>query len=291
MKINVVLRQAFTEAGQGGNTAGIVFEKVPLPEAMRQEIARRVGVSETVFVHHDIGSRRARLAFYTPIRPIARCGHATVAAFSLLGKMKRLPFGPAIMETEDGHESRIYIAKQRTFMEQPAPVVTALPQDVSEGEVRRALHLTMADVVGPMRIASTGNPFLIVNVRDEAALQVTKPSSSFTSLSAKLGVVGAYLFALTPERELSLAATRMFAPLYGIQEESATGSAAGVLAGYLDADKSVVLPSRFSVMQGQFMEPPSPSRLFVHLSYCGDQLATVRVGGGAVHKGVIKLDI
>lgn len=52
------------------------------------------------------------------------------------------------------------------------------------------------------------------------------------NLSRELQVVGVHAFSLTNESEL-IAVCRNFAPLYGIDEESATGTANCALASYL----------------------------------------------------------
>ncbi|MDE7234955.1 MAG: PhzF family phenazine biosynthesis protein, partial [Ruminiclostridium sp.] len=56
---------AFSKDGAGGNKAGVVLDQTPLTPAQKQEIAKEVGYSETVFFSE---SREAdyRLEYFTP---------------------------------------------------------------------------------------------------------------------------------------------------------------------------------------------------------------------------------
>lgn len=74
----------------------------------------------------------------------------------------------------------------------------------------------------------------------------------------------------------------MFAPRYGIDEESATGMAAGPLACLLH-DRLRIAGDTIVIEQGMFMAPPSPSLLEARLDLKGDAIMGLMVGGfGAV---------
>ena len=71
----------------------------------------------------------------------------------------------------------------------------------------------------------------------------------------------------------------MFAPRYGIEEESATGMAAGPLACYLH---EVIHPKQvaFNIQQGKFMQPATLSRIRVELEVvAGRKVSSLRAGG------------
>ncbi|MEP1214794.1 MAG: PhzF family phenazine biosynthesis protein [Marinobacter sp.] len=82
----------------------------------------------------------------------------------------------------------------------------------------------------------------------------------------------------------------MFAPRYGIQEESATGMAAGPLACYLREhvgfDKQ-----EFFVEQGRWMAPPSPSVINVrlHIGVNGN-IESLFAGGRGAIKETVKVE-
>jgi predicted PhzF superfamily epimerase YddE/YHI9 len=76
------------------------------------------------------------------------------------------------------------------------------------------------------------------------------------------------------------AGTRMFAPQYGINEESATGMAAGPLACYL-YDKMGINKEVYLIEQGHFMKPPSPSVITVKLNFEDGKITGLIAGGKA----------
>jgi PhzF family phenazine biosynthesis protein len=74
--------------------------------------------------------------------------------------------------------------------------------------------------------------------------------------------------------------TRMFAPRYAIDEESATGMAAGTLSAYL-FDHMNYKCAKIIVEQGYFMEKPSHSEIIVKLTVKDHKLASLMAGGTA----------
>jgi predicted PhzF superfamily epimerase YddE/YHI9 len=78
----------------------------------------------------------------------------------------------------------------------------------------------------------------------------------------------------------------MFAPRYGIKEESATGMAAGPLACVL-YDIVGIKKHTFQIEQGKFMAPPSPSLISVDLTTSNGKITGLMAGG----KGKVQQDI
>ncbi len=74
------------------------------------------------------------------------------------------------------------------------------------------------------------------------------------------------------------ASARMFAPRYAIEEESATGMAAGPLACVLH-DHLGIGKDVFEIEQGRFMEPASPSLITVKLSVENGEVQNLMAGG------------
>jgi len=73
----------------------------------------------------------------------------------------------------------------------------------------------------------------------------------------------------------------MFAPLLGVSEDPATGSAAAAFAGYVGARSSTADGTvSFTVHQG--VEMGRPSRLDVEVDLSGGVIESVRVGGASV---------
>ena len=94
------------------------------------------------------------------------------------------------------------------------------------------------------------------------------------NLSREKNAVGVHAFTLTTESGVT-AICRNFAPLYGIDEESATGTASCALACYLF--KYHRQQPQYIFEQGHNMG--AISRIVVNLSYHGNVIDSVFVGG------------
>src|SRR3979490_707109 len=91
---------AFTAHGRGGNPAGVVLNADNLSTAEMQAITTKIGLSDMAFV---CKSKHATymVRFFTVTREIDLCGHATIAAWSLL-HTQGLAAGEYVQETRAG---------------------------------------------------------------------------------------------------------------------------------------------------------------------------------------------
>ena len=289
--IHAQIVNGFVTGGIGGNPAGVVLDADELSENEMLSIAAKIGLSETAFVSSS-DTEGFKLDFFTPNRRIAHCGHTTIATFSYLAELGRISEGETSKETVDGPR-KISIKNGAAYMEQLAPKYR-MPADWAKDDVTMAdflqsLGITESDLdsrIGPI-LVNTGNSFIVVGVKDGASLRELKPDFDLISvISEKLDLIGYYVF--TTDRNVTDkdATTRMFAPRYAIEEESATGMAAGPLAcvlhDYLQIGKDVLL-----IEQGRFMEPASPSLITVELSVENDKIQNLMAGGhGKVSKSL-----
>ena len=62
---------AFTHQGHGGNPAGVVLEAAGLSGGERQDIARAMGYSETVFLERTRNPGHFRTRYYSPLAAVA----------------------------------------------------------------------------------------------------------------------------------------------------------------------------------------------------------------------------
>jgi trans-2,3-dihydro-3-hydroxyanthranilate isomerase len=72
----------------------------------------------------------------------------------------------------------------------------------------------------------------------------------------------------------------MFAPVHGVPEDPATGSAAGPLAVHLARHGRIALGEQIEIAQGA--EIGRPSMLYASVEGTGERIERVRVGGSAV---------
>ncbi|MFC3152257.1 PhzF family phenazine biosynthesis protein [Litoribrevibacter euphylliae] len=275
MKVNVAILNAFVDDHRGGNPAGVVLNADALSNEQKLNIAKQVGLSETAFVSQS-SEADFKLDFFTPQKQIAHCGHATIATFSYLSQQGLIPSPNTSKETIDGVR-QIEVKGNVAYMEQLAPKYSD-----PEGDHERilgSLGLSQQDVMAKPVIANTGNGFLVVGVNSIAQLEAIQPNQQeIEAISEKYDLIGYYVFTTETNVEGRDASTRMFAPRYGIEEESATGMAAGPLVcylhDYLDMDKD-----HFVIEQGYSMTPASPSCLDARLSTNDGEIQSLIVGG------------
>jgi PhzF family phenazine biosynthesis protein len=280
MQVRIV--NAFVDGEQGGNPAGVVLQADALSAAQKQAIAAQVGLSETAFVSSS-QSAAFKLEFFTPTRQIAHCGHATVATFSLLRQLGLVSEGWSSKETIDGNRD-ILLQGDMAFMEQRQPQYLDLRSEPEAlAEVLAALGITPEQLLPglwPTRV-NTGASFVIVPLRNEANVAAIVPDQAeLARLSEQFELIGFYVFSQQTRQPGRDAGARMFAPRYGIDEESATGMAAGPLACFLHDYLGVAGPSLL-IEQGYLMQLPSASVITVDLQLAEGRIERLLAGGKA----------
>lgn len=292
-KFTVAVVNAFVDGDHGGNPAGVVLDAERFSDETKQAIAAKVGLSETAFVSPS-STADFKLEFFTPTRQIAHCGHATIATFSYLVQQGRVSSSRSSKETIDGNRD-IFIVGEMAFMEQSAPTYKRLNygSSVTFEAVLSSLNLTGSDVLEghePM-IVNTGVNCLIVPLKNESAVAMIKPNfQAVSSVSETLDLIEYYVFSTETRVSWRDAGARMFAPLYGIEEEAATGMAAGPLACYL-YDYLNLKKNKIIIEQGHLMHPPSPSELIAELAISNGRIEKLTVGGLAKVSGIIEIEI
>ena len=278
--ITVKIVNAFTANGSGGNPAGLVLNAGAFSIEDKIAIASAVGLSETAFVSASTVAD-FKLDFFTPTRQIAHCGHATIAAFSYLHQQGLINGQETSKETIDGTRKIRITPAGAAFMEQSAPVFSPIESGEDSADILRSLGLLPTDLIpgAPLMKVNTGNSFIIVPVAKAGKLaKLTPDFAAISRISDTYDLIGYYAF--TPETDASefAASTRMFAPRYGIEEESATGMAAGPLACYLHAMMGRN-SAEFRIQQGKYMQPAALSSLQVELELRDGKIIGLQAGG------------
>jgi trans-2,3-dihydro-3-hydroxyanthranilate isomerase len=99
------------------------------------------------------------------------------------------------------------------------------------------------------------------------------------------------VFTFETEQAKAMVHVHMFAPLLGIPEDPATGSANGALGAYLVHHRAVeVTEPTTHILSEQGAEISRPSTLYVEVDGTGDEITAVRVGGQVVlvAEGVVR---
>ncbi len=139
----------------------------------------------------------------------------------------------------------------------------------------------------PIEIISTGLPDVIIPVPN-GYLDVIEPDDELIAdFCKKHKVVGFHVFELCdPESKLT-ASCRNFAPLFGISEESATGSSSGALACYLT--EHLALGSDYVFEQGRAMNCTSIITASVKSDH--STVINVKVGGFTSSIGTVVIPV
>ena len=107
-----------------------------------------------------------------------------------------------------------------------------------------------------IEIVSTGLPDIMMPVATVDDLNAMQPDmDALSELSREMEVTGVHAFALSDDGYM--AHVRNFGPLYGINEESATGTANAALTHYLYRRGLITAPATSRFLQGEAMGRPS----------------------------------
>lgn len=251
MQIKIVQVNAFSANSKGGNPAGIVLGSDALSDSQMQSIAKQAAFSETAFIS-DSSIATQNIRFYTPTDEVDLCGHATIASWSYMFQQGILPSGSYTQNTKAGLLKVNVDGSGLIFMEQSKAQFFST---VNAEEVAQILNIEVSDFHSGLKpqIVSTGLKDLLVPVASEAVLNNICPDfNAMSEMSKKYEIVGLHAFALTTDVS-SLASVRNFAPLFGIDEESATGTSNGALLCYLRKYNALPNKNKFLIEQGRAM--------------------------------------
>ncbi|GMQ63574.1 PhzF family phenazine biosynthesis protein [Vallitalea maricola] len=275
MKLKTYRLSSFSQTVDGGNPAGVVLNADSLDEKSMLEISSKIGYSETAFVSQSkVADYKVR--FFTPVKEVDLCGHATIATFNLLRDLHILPCGEYIQETKAGI-LKIIVNDNDVFMEQNKPVFFDI---ISLEEINKCFESSLTNIDNqPIQIVSTGMRDIMLPVKNLGILNELLPKfNEIIMLSNKYDVSGIHVFTQEGITDAN-AVCRNFAPRDGINEESATGTSNGALACYLNRYSNDT-NSRYLFKQGYSMN--KPSEIKVELGYNNENIDKVYVGGNAV---------
>ena len=262
---------AFTNAPFGGNPAGVVLLDGDFPtDELMQQVAAELRYSETAFVQQN-GPKEFTVRYFTPAGEVDLCGHATIATFGLLRQEGIIPDHSLCINHTLAGDLEIS-ASEQVMMQMATPRAIDKPIDIDR------LHHIMAGTNQqewpslPVEIISTGLPDIMMPVMSLEALNALQPDmDALSDLSRQLDVTGVHAFAITGDGYT--AHVRNFGPLYGIPEESATGTANAALTHYLHRQGIINAPAECRFLQGEAMKRPSVIVTVLHVD------GNINVGG------------
>lgn len=212
MKIKQYQVDAFATHVFEGNPAAICPLENWLDDETLQAIATENNLSETAFFVATSGGFELR--WFTPVKEVKLCGHATLATahvlFTILGYAE-----PAItFATRSGN---LIVKRDGDTLQMDFPAITVSPCEIPEA-------LVQGIGVRPSAVLAADD--YIAVFADEEIVRAITPDHSLLSQLDLRGVI-----VTAPGDDVDFV-SRFFAPKYGIPEDPVTGSAHCKLAPY-----------------------------------------------------------
>ncbi len=268
--LRYVICDVFTSRALAGNQLAVFTDGSKLDTETMQELAREMNFSETTFVLPASAGGHARIRIFTPLRELPFAGHPILGSAFVIGgtvqlDVLRLETGSGLVPVRLEREgARVAFG----WMDQPLPKIEAFGAGAGLLAALGAERATL-----PIEVYDNGLPKVMVAL--ESPEQVARLKPDFSRL-LELPAEGFSVFAGSGKNYK----TRMFAPGAGVNEDPATGSAAGPLALHLARHGRIGYGELIEIEQG--VEIGRPSTLYARVHGSNEALERVEVGGSAV---------
>ena len=279
--MELFVADAFTTRRFSGNQAGVaLLGEADFPEeGFMRALAGELKHSETAFIRR-MAERAFQICYFTPDGEVELCGHATIAAFTVLREEKIITPGICRLSTMAG-ELEIEVFERAVWMDMAPPREARTFSEEEITELYAAYGLTPGDMSAALRpkTVSTGLCDILLPLASQEALErAVQNEAEVIRLSRKYGVVGFHLF-WPSLKSGETAHCRNFAPLYAIPEEAATGTSNGALTYYLYQYGLIKQDTENRFIQGESMGKPSEILSRLNIS---EGAPKIRIGGQAV---------
>lgn len=282
----------FTDTAFGGNPLAVLPDARGLDAATMQRIAAEFGYSETTFVlPPEDPAHTARVRIFTPGREVPFAGHPNVGTALVLawqGSCFGRPVTDALLFEEGAGLVPVAIGRNAEGRADRATLTA--PQRLTVGPEAELAAVAACCALDPGRfdlsahpplLASVGLPFVFARLADRQALADARPDlAAFERLAPQMPAPDIHLYVPGDGVRADIHA-RMFAPLDGVNEDPATGSANAALAGLLaHLDRRRDLTLALTILQGE--DIGRPSVLHATARKTAGAVEEIRIGGGAV---------
>ena len=273
MKRRYATVDVFTDRMFGGNPLAVVLDAEGLSSSQMQSIALEFNYSETTFIlPPDESAYTAKVRIFTPRTEVPFAGHPNVGTAFVLARDSR--FAAAAAHGSFVFEEAAGLVPLTLLREQGAVVGAELraPEPLSRNSVvsptmaAASLSLDPADIAlqtHAPQVISVGLPFLAVEVSSREALRRSKPDiAAHAALLPLDGADAVFAYWRAPDHASgAVLHARTFAPLDGVMEDPATGSACAAaitLLATLESAGSAKSGERaWRIHQGDDMGRPS----------------------------------
>jgi trans-2,3-dihydro-3-hydroxyanthranilate isomerase len=272
----------FATAPLTGNPLAVVGGGDAITDDQMRRVAREFNQAETTFVltPRTDGADWHLRSFTAAGVEVYGAGHNALGAWWWLAAAGHLKLssertvwtqelGSAVLAVEirsdGGRPSSIAMAQE-------PPTFGRRASESDRAALAAALRLDATDVGAtathgaelPAQVVSTGTSHLMVPLRNRAAIARARPDAeALVAVLTTLGAEGCYLASLDPVSPHAVAHARFFNPAFGLDEDIATGTAAGPLACHLRAHGLIEDGATVIIEQGHALGRPSELRVTV----------------------------
>lgn len=266
MKYKFFICDVFTKDPFGGNQLAVLPNAIGLSTEQMQQIAREFNFSESTFVisNEDRLSRNVRI--FTPTIEVPFAGHPNIGtAFTLAHQNEFGSIGEGLTVVFEEKAGPVSISirvddNDKIKCELLAPQALSIGDSLKPTDIADVLSLSPDDIETSThmpQVAGVGLPFLIVELSSLEALRRARVNVSGFERIKELGVTPDVHMYVQTEDEFDIHA-RMFAPLDGVLEDPATGSANCALVALLThVDDRYTSGGSWRIAQGLEMGRPS----------------------------------
>ncbi|ATC86645.1 PhzF family phenazine biosynthesis protein [Pseudoalteromonas arctica] len=218
-----------------GSSALIVIYKNGLTSKTMQYIASQSTYPATVFLNqNEITKRHCKIRWFNQTSEIKRCGHGTLAAANFL--IDHFGYCPEVFTSMSNERFTIRVKKQRAQLLLKS--IEPKKSELAEGELKSVFSVAIKAAY----TTADKNGYTVVLFNKEFIKEFDKSVKKddlksvhvdFKALCAlhKNAVIA--LSIKNKDKKNAIAHFRYFAPQFGVNEDSATGSAVSVIAPLL----------------------------------------------------------
>jgi len=262
MKLKIYQVDAFATKVFEGNPAAVCPLDYWLSDEILQKIAEENNLSETAFF--VILDECIELRWFTPLKEVDLCGHATLATAHVLYEYLQYAKNQIIFETKSG-SLKVSKAESGYIMDFPSSIPQVISDDVPMG---------LIDAIGdikPKIILSAFDYILVLNTEEEV-INLCPDLSKWLSINLR-GVI------VTAKGKNVDFVSRCFFPKLRVNEDPVTGSAHCELAPYWASvyGKNVLTARQLSKRSGEMTCEVLDDRVYLSGSAVGYMVGEITI--------------
>ena len=298
MNYRYFICDVFTDKKFCGNQLAVLPEAEGLSNSQMQQIAREFNFSESAFVFSPELGQTRKVRIFTPTEEVPFAGHPNIGTAFVLAKDGA--FGDFREPVKVIFEEKVgfvpitirYDAGNQIWCELSAPEELSIGDSVPTEFSASLLSLDTGDIVTtthPPQVASVGLPFLFIELSSLDVLQRAKVNMPQFNRLIDRGIV-TYIHMYVKKTDDFDIRARMFAPIDGVPEDPATGSANCALIALLTYyDSETDTDNNWRISQG--IEVGRPSVLNGRTEKRNGKITGVWIGGNSVliSEGIIEM--